>query len=127
MTTVPKDRARPRRSDVQRGRASLLALLLAAVVLGAPDASLAQSVGATLDDNVPGGTYKLNGDTLNYRAVITNSGGASATGVQATTPTPSDTNFRRRLGARLAARQPRRPLCRGRQHQALRRCLSACG
>ena len=93
MTIVPKDRARTRRSDVPGGSAALFALLL--VLLGAPSAGLAQTpnVGATLDDNVPAGTYKQNGDTLNYKTVITNSGGADATGVQATTPTPADTTF----------------------------------
>ena len=75
--------------------APLFALLLAILALGAPSAGFAQvpNISATLDDGVPTGTYKQNGDTLNYTTVITNSGAGSATGVTLTEPTPADTTL----------------------------------
>ena len=72
---------------------SLFALLLAVFVLGAPSASLAQSVSATMDDGTPAATYKVLGDTIPYTVVITNSGGADATGVTLTDPTPTNTTL----------------------------------
>ena len=75
--------------------AALFALLLAVFAAGAPSAGFAQapSISATLDDGVPAGTYKQNGDTLTYTTVITNSGDADATGVTLTEPTPADTTL----------------------------------
>jgi uncharacterized repeat protein (TIGR01451 family) len=72
-------------------RARILGLALAA--FGAPNWSLAQNVGATLDDNVPAGAYRQQGDTLNYTTVITNGGGANATGVTLTNPAPAGTSL----------------------------------
>jgi hypothetical protein len=74
--------------------APLFGLLLAIFVLGAPSASFAQApnVNATLDDNVPAGTYKQNGQTIDYTVVITNSGG-DASAVTLTDPTPNNTTF----------------------------------
>ena len=75
--------------------APLFALLLAAFCSRRPGASFAQApnISATLDDGVPAGTYKQNGDTLTYTTVITNSGAGDATGVTLTEPTPADTTL----------------------------------
>ena len=75
--------------------APLFALLLAILAIAAPSAGFAQApnVSATLDDGVPAGTYKQNGDTLTYTTVITNSGAVNATGVTLTEPTPADTTL----------------------------------
>ena len=71
----------------------ILALLFAGLLLAAPAPALAQSVSANLDDGVPAAEYRQEGNTLNYTTVITNSGGANATGVTLTNPTPAGTEL----------------------------------
>lgn len=73
--------------------ARLFLLLFAVFILAAPGRSLAQSVSATMDDGVPAGTYKQVGDTITYTIGIANSGGAAATGVTLTDPTPANTTL----------------------------------
>lgn len=71
-------------------------LFFAVAVLGTLDTSFAQTpnISATLDEGVPLGTYRQNGNTLTYTTVITNGAGAgSATGVMLTNPTPTDTTL----------------------------------
>ena len=89
------DRAKARRFPARREGATSLRAASRLFALGAPSASLcaSPSISATLDDGVPAGTYKQNGDTLTYTTVITNSGGADATGVTLTEPTPADTTL----------------------------------
>ena len=78
ITELPRRvRPRPFPRHISSLATPLFALLLASLVLGATSPGFAQapSISATLDDGVPAGTYKQNGDTLTYTTVITNSAG----------------------------------------------------
>ncbi|WP_367874648.1 Ig-like domain-containing protein [Luteolibacter sp. Populi] len=66
-------------------------LIAAVLCCAATTLHAAPIVGATLDDNTPTATQRARGGTIDYTAIISNTGDAGATGVSFTNATPANT------------------------------------